>query len=201
MSPRELYVLLLVWFVCILLLLPCGFWRSSYTRHSSFWYLLKCIKLVSWCYHIFIANISIVKQELVLVCGFGCLRCIPGKAQTYLCRDDSEIGGHSPERGICLTIQCTINPFFIPEDVVYPCFSIICVSVGPEFFLSFLKFSIKALLIHFLVWSPLGVPHFCKTSCAGWICCLHSYLFGHSCLHEWLECCGSECHEQGRIAR
>ena len=60
----------------------------------------------------------------------------------HLCRDNSALGRHTFKRGICHIIQCTINPFLIHEDVVYLCFSVICVSISPMFSLSFLKFSI-----------------------------------------------------------
>ena len=46
---------------------------------------------------------------------------------------DSVIGGNTLKRGIWLTIQWAIVPFLIYENVVYLCFSIICVGVGPYF--------------------------------------------------------------------
>ena len=35
------------------------------------------------------------------------------------------------QRGVCFTIQSAVNSFLIHENVVYQCFSIICVGVGP----------------------------------------------------------------------
>ena len=64
------------------------------------------------------------------MCGLGCLRRIPVSAQTYLCCENSVISVYSFKRRICFTIQSTINPFFIHEDVIHLCFSIICVGVG-----------------------------------------------------------------------
>ena len=46
-------------------------------RNKCLGYLLKSIKFVSSCYRIFVANIPIVKQGSVIVCGFGCLHHIP----------------------------------------------------------------------------------------------------------------------------
>ena len=40
---------------------------------SVFSYLMRSIEFVSQHYCIFIVNISILKQRLVIVCGFGCL--------------------------------------------------------------------------------------------------------------------------------
>ena len=51
------------------------------------------------------------------------------------------------------------------------------------------------MLIYFLTWNLLYVPHFCLTSC------LCFYQFRHSCLYWWRERCVSGCYERGRIAR
>ena len=65
-------------------------------------------------------------------------------AQTYLCCDYSVIRRYSFKRGVYFTVQCAMNPFLIHEDVIYLCFSIICVGGGPYFPLPFLEFNIKA---------------------------------------------------------
>ena len=78
------------------------------------------------------------------MCGLGCLCRIPALAQTYLCWDNSVIGRHSFKRGICLTVQSTINPFLIYEYVSYLGFSIIYVGVGPYISHPFLEIRIKA---------------------------------------------------------
>ncbi len=49
----------------------------------------------------------------------------------YFGRDYSMIGGHTLERGVCLAIHRTIFPFPVYKDVVYLCFTIIRVCVGP----------------------------------------------------------------------
>ena len=70
------------------------------------------MEFVSKCKRISISNIPVVKQGPLIVYGCGCSGRIPLLAQSYLCRDNLVIGGHTLE--ICTTIQI----FLINKDVV-----------------------------------------------------------------------------------
>ena len=137
--------------------------------------------------YVYISNIPVVKQRPFIVFGCRFSSSIPSQAQSYLCH----------------AIQCAIIPFLINEDVVYLCFSIDCVGVGPKFSLSFLKFSLFSFL-KFNLFSRVKSVRcssflFDELFKLNW--CLCFYLFRHSCLHRWWERCVSGCNKQGRIAR
>ena len=86
MLAKELHVWLLVWYAdCYCFHLGMDQVLNFVIRSKCLEYLLKSIENISWSYRIFISNISIVKQEPVIVCGFCCLRFIVAWVQTNLC--------------------------------------------------------------------------------------------------------------------
>ena len=74
---------------------------------------------------------------------------------------------------------------------------LICHKTQPTFFWNL---ALRHVSFFFFVRTPLGVPHFCLTSCASWICCFRLNLFEHPRLHRWLKHWVWWCYEPGRIA-
>ena len=83
-----------------------------------FRYLLKSIELVSYSYHIFIANISIGKWGQVVMCSFDCLFLTSVYTRAYLCCANSVIGKYSFKRGVCIPVQSAIYPLLFYEYII-----------------------------------------------------------------------------------
>ena len=79
MSPRELYVWLLVWLVCILLLLPYEHWRSS---HLSF--RVNVLDIFWWVSNLFL-NIIVYLLLISLLLSKDQSKCVVWLFATYSC--------------------------------------------------------------------------------------------------------------------
>ena len=110
--------------------------------------LPRSIKIVSYCYHIFIAHITIGKRGPVISWSFNCFLffvfffsyfCADSSES---CWDDSVIGRYSFKRGLCFTVQNDVYLLFVYKYIIYMLFGKVWVHsfLSPFFF--FLWFSV-----------------------------------------------------------
>ena len=102
----ELYVWLLVWLVCTLLLTREQ-WQSFHSCHSqnTFQISLEENQICFLQFLIFITYISIGRWEPDVMWGFDYLFLISAEIQVNLCCNNSVIRRDSSKRGVCFTVH------------------------------------------------------------------------------------------------